>query len=302
MATGDLTGQRILVTGANSGIGFGLARRFAAAGGEVLLAVRNERKGLDAQHRIEKATPGADTRLVDLDLASLASVENLGTSLVAEGRPIDILVNNAGLMAPPRREVTADGFELQVGGNYLGHFALTAHLLPLLRAAQNARVVNLSTVAWRFKGISLDDLNGERYKPHLQYLRSKLAMLMFAFELDRRSRDGGWGIAGIAAHPGYTKTNLQITGPGPDDWLMRIGRMQYGLGFMWQDVDGGLLPPLYAATSPDAHGGGFYGPAGVGEMTRGVKPAKIAPEALDRDAARRLWERSEQLTSTRHHT
>jgi NAD(P)-dependent dehydrogenase (short-subunit alcohol dehydrogenase family) len=291
---GDLRGRRVLVTGANSGIGLGLSGRFAAAGAEVILAVRNRDKGLAAIDRIRTSIPSARLDLRRLDLASLASVAELGEELVAEGRPLDFLINNAGIMNPPRREVTADGFELQFGSNYLGHFALTAHLLPLLRAADSSRVVTMSSLYNRVGRIDFDDLNGEKYRPQRQYGLSKLANLMFARELDKRSRAGGWGIRSNSAHPGGTVTNLQTTGPG-ETLVTQLGRVTHRLPFMWQQVDTGILPALYAATSPDAEGGGYYGPAGVFELTRGVKPARMPARALDENVASRLWDVSEQL-------
>ncbi|MBU2670191.1 SDR family oxidoreductase [Actinoplanes bogorensis] len=296
---GDLTGRRVLVTGANSGIGRELAGRFAAAGAEVIMAVRDLEKGRAAAQQIERSTPGATLRLLLLDLASLTSVAGLAETLIGEGAPLDILVNNAGVMALPERQVTAEGHEMQVGSNYLGHFALTAHLLPLLRAADGSRVVSMSSVGRRLARTDLDDLQGVDYQPHRQYLRSKLALLLFARELDRRSRAGGWGVGSIAAHPGFTISNLQVTGPGPHDPQMRFARLTYRWKFMWQQPGAGALPALYAATSPDARSGAFYGPAGTGEMTRGVKPAKVPPPALDQDSARRLWALSEDLTDVR---
>jgi NAD(P)-dependent dehydrogenase (short-subunit alcohol dehydrogenase family) len=252
-------------------------------------------KGLAALDRIPTAVPGARLGLRRLGLASLASVSELSRQLVAEGRPLDFLINNAGIMKPPRRELTADGFELQFGGNYLGHFALTAHLLPLLRAAGMSRVVTMSSLYNRIGRIDFDDLNGQAYDAQRQYGLSRLANLMFARELDRRSRADGWGIRSNAAHPGGTVCNLQTTGPG-DTLVTRLGRVTHHLPFMWQQVDTGVLPALYAATSPEAAGGGYYGPGGVFELTRGVKPARVPARALDQATSRRLWDVSEQLT------
>ena len=211
----DLTGKLAVVTGSNSGLGFGLARRLSAAGADVVMAIRNRAKGEAAIDEIRGGVPDARLTIKPLDLASLASVAALGEQLNAEGRPIDILINNAGVMTPPKRDTTADGFELQFGSNHLGHFALTAHLLPLLRAAHGARVVSLSSLAARQSGrIHFDDLQFDKsYSAMQSYGQSKLAVLMFARELDRRSRDAGWGIVSTAAHPGLTKTNLQISGP-----------------------------------------------------------------------------------------
>jgi NAD(P)-dependent dehydrogenase (short-subunit alcohol dehydrogenase family) len=210
----DLSGKLAVVTGSNSGLGLGVSQRLAAAGADVVMAIRNRAKGEAAAAEIRAAVPDAKLTLKSIDLSSLASVAALGEELNAEGRPIDILVNNAGVMQPPERDTTSDGFELQFGANHLGHFALTAHLLPLLRAAGNARVVSLSSLAARLGGINFDDPNFERsYSANAAYSQSKSATLMFALELDRLSRRHGWGLMSNAAHPGLCKTNLQISGP-----------------------------------------------------------------------------------------
>jgi NAD(P)-dependent dehydrogenase (short-subunit alcohol dehydrogenase family) len=253
--------------------------------------------------------PSAKLTIKQLDLSSLASVKALGEELNAEGRPIDVLINNAGVMQPPNRETTADGFELQFGANHLGHFALTGHLLPLLRAASNPRVTSLSSGAARFGGINFDDLQWEkRYNPTRAYSQSKSATLMFAIELDRRSRRGGWGIMSTAAHPGLTKTNLQLSGPsqGKDSptLLERFYRVsRQATPFMWQEIDEGILPALYAATSPQAQGGAYYGPHGFFELAGGgVTDAKVPAHAASETDARRLWEASEQLTGVTYPT
>ena len=210
----DLSGKLAVVTGSNSGLGLGLATRLAAGGADVTMAIRNRAKGEAALKQIRDMVPSAKLTIKSLDLSSLASVKALGDELSAEGRPIDILINNAGIMQPPDRETTADGFELQFGGNHLGHFALTGHLLPLLRAAHSSRVTSLSSLAARMGGINFDDLQWEmRYSPTRAYSQSKSANLMFALELDRRSRRAGWGVVSNAAHPGFAKTNLQLSGP-----------------------------------------------------------------------------------------
>lgn len=199
----DLSGKLAVVTGSNSGLGFGLARRLSAAGADVVMAIRNRAKGEAAIDEIRATVPNAKLTIKPLDLSSLVGVAALGEQLNAEGRPIDILINNAGVMTPPKRDTTTDGFELQFGSNHLGHFALTAHLLPLLRAASHARVVSLSSMAARQSGkIHFDDLQFEKsYAPMQAYGQSKLAVLMFARELNRRSSQAGWGILSNAAHP-----------------------------------------------------------------------------------------------------
>ncbi|BBY09217.1 SDR family oxidoreductase [Mycobacterium noviomagense] len=304
----DLSGKLAVVTGSNSGLGFGLTRRLAAAGADVVMAIRNRAKGEAAIAEIRATVPDAKLTIKNLDLSSLASVAALGEELNAEGRPIDILINNAGVMTPPERDTTADGFELQFGSNHLGHFALTGHVLPLLRAAEHARVVSLSSLAARQSGkIHFDDLQFEKSYAAMQaYGQSKLAVLMFARELDRRSREAGWGIMSNAAHPGLTKTNLQISGPShgrsKPSVMERLYKLSWQLTpFLWQDIAEGILPALYAAVSPDAEGGAFYGPRGVYELAGGgVKPAKVPARARNDADSRRLWEISEQLTGVRY--
>jgi NAD(P)-dependent dehydrogenase (short-subunit alcohol dehydrogenase family) len=299
----DLSGRLAVVTGSNSGLGLGLTTRLAAADADVIMAIRNRAKSEAAIEQIRATVPNAKLTIKQLDLSSLASVKALGEELNAEGRPIDILINNAGIMQPPNRETTADGFELQFGGNHLGHFALTGHLLPLLRAASDPRVTSLSSLAARTGGINFDDLQWEkRYNPTRAYSQSKSANLMFALELDRRSRRAAWGIVSNAAHPGLTKTNLQLSGPsqGKDSptVLERFYRVSRQVTpFMWQEVDQGILPALFAATSQQAQGGAFYGPHGFYELAGGgVKDAKVPAHAASETDARRLWEVSEQLT------
>jgi NAD(P)-dependent dehydrogenase (short-subunit alcohol dehydrogenase family) len=297
----DLTGKRAIVTGANSGLGLELTRRLAMAGAEVTLAVRNRARGDAAVASIRAEIPDARLELGDLDLGSLASIAVFADHRVRDERPIDILINNAGVMMPPKRLTTDDDFELQFGGNYLGHFALTAQLLPLLRKAGTSRVVNLSSIYARSGRLDWTNLQAERfYRPGRAYGESKLAMLAFARELDRRSEEADWGILAAAAHPGATITNLQTTGPlhgrDPDGARARLLRLQYRVPGLYQNVDQGILPALYAATSPDAKGGGYYGPNGFQELTGGPAPASVPRRALSRADAARLWTVSEGLT------
>ncbi|MCV7261261.1 SDR family oxidoreductase [Mycobacterium shimoidei] len=299
----DLSGKLVVITGANSGLGFGLTRRLSAAGADVVMAIRNRAKGEAAIEQIRATVPDAKLTIKPLDLSSLASVAALGEQLNSEGRPVDILINNAGVMTPPQRDTTTDGFELQFGSNHLGHFALTAHLLPLLRAAEHSRVVSLSSLAARQGRIHFDDPQFERsYTPMQAYAQSKLAVLMFARELDRRSRAAGWGITSNAAHPGLTKTNLQISGPShgrtKPSLMERLYKISWRLTpFLWQEIDEGILPALYAAAAPQAEGGAFYGPHGISEAAGGgVTHAKVPAAAQNDTDCRRLWELSEQLT------
>ncbi|MEV0019572.1 SDR family oxidoreductase [Streptomyces tendae] len=296
-------GKRVVVTGASDGVGLGLALRLAAAGAELVLPVRNEAKGAAAVDRIRAAEPDVEVSTRALDLASLASVQKLAATLEAEGRPIHLLINNAGVMAPPTRHTTEDGFELQFGTNHLGHMALTGRLLPLLREGR-ARVTTVTSSAARSGKPDWEDLQAERgYAPVRAYNLSKLANLLFALELNRLSTAGGWGIVSNAAHPGTTLTNLYASGPNlgrsrpsPHEAIVRrLARW----GLLVQSVDAGLLPLLYAATSPEADGGQLYGPDGLGQFTGGPTRLAVYKSARDGATAARMWRVSEELTGVR---
>lgn len=291
----DQTGKLALVTGATGGLGLETALALAGAGADVILAARNPSKGAQALAAIRDRHPGARVRFEPVDLADLGSVRALAERLVWEGRPIDILVNNAGVMDLPTRQTTADGHEMQLGVNYLSHFALTAALLPLLRQAR-ARVVQLSSIAHRNGRIRLDDMNYEAgYRSWPIYEQSKLAMLMFAIELQRRSDAHGWGLTSVAAHPGLARTDLIANGPatrGPVHALV----MRLFIGLTAQSAAAGALPTLMAATAPDVSPGGFYGPRGFQELRGPPGIAKAAPQAFDSDIASRLWDASERMT------
>src|SRR6266446_3062405 len=298
----DQSGTLAVVTGANSGIGFGVSQRLAAAGAMVILAVRNTDKGNQAAQAIRADSPDAQVVVEQLDLASLASVKAFAARLLTRDQPIHTFINNAGIMTPPTRHITTDGFELQLGTNYLGHFVLTGRLLPLLRKAGSARVVTLSSLTNRIATINFDDLQSEHsYRPQRAYGQSKLATLLFAMELNRRSLRYDWGIRSNAAHPGATLTNLQTTGPtlgrGSSTLLERLGmRLTRMIPGFWQEIAQGAFPTLYAATSPLAVGGGYYGPGGFAELTGTPAPARIPRKAQDENTARRLWQVSEELT------
>jgi NAD(P)-dependent dehydrogenase (short-subunit alcohol dehydrogenase family) len=292
----DQTGRTAIVTGANSGIGFHTAMELSRAGARVVLTSRDEAKGQEAVRRIEAEVPRAQVELGVLDLADLGSVRRFAEAFAGVGA-LDVLVNNAGVMAVPQRRTTADGLELQLGTNHLGHFALTGLLLPALLTRQGSRVVTVSSTAHRMGRMRFDDLQGERgYRPWRAYGQSKLANLLFAFELDRRASSAGLDLLSAAAHPGLAATNLQTAGP-------RLGRFdlsaRIGAGIVRpfrQPAERGALPSLYAATAPEVVGGGFYGPDGPGQA-RGY-PTPVAPSrrALEEEVARRLWEVSEELT------
>lgn len=289
-------GRTAIVTGA-SGLGFEDARALARAGADVIMASRDRAKGDAAVARIRDEIPQARIRFEALDLASLASVSSFASRLGGQLESLDLLINNAGVMDPPKRHVTADGFELQFGTNHLGHFALTGQLLPLLRKGRQPRVVTLSSIAARMGAIDFANLNATRsYQPRTAYSQSKLACLMFALELQRRSAAGGWGVASLAAHPGVSRTDLLLNAPGGGSPEAGFRRFAW---FLFQPVPQGALPTLYAATSPVAKGGEYYGPHGLAELRGRPALAKIPPRALDKAAAAQLWEISEGMTKVR---
>ncbi len=295
----NLSGERAVVTGASDGIGLGIAARFAAAGAEVLMPVRNRRKGEAAIARIRETVPEAEVFLRDLDLSSLESVAAFGEALREEGRPIHILVNNAGVMTPPDRQTTADGFELQFGTNYLSHFALVARLLPLLRRGE-ARVTSQISMAANRGAINWDDLNWERsYDGMNAYSQSKIALGLFGLELDRRSRAGGWGITSNLSHPGVAPTNLLAARPELGRTDETSGRRFIGAlsrrGILAGTVETASLPALLAATSPDAAAGGFYGPGGLGHLGGRPGEQKLYSRLRSAANAERIWTVSEDL-------
>lgn len=286
-------GRSAVVTG-TGGLGYEDALALARAGCEVIIAGRNVEKGEAAVARIRAEIPSALVRFEQVDLASLKSVADFAARLRNQRESLDLLINNAGVMVPPQRQETADGFELQIGTNYLGHFALTGQLMPLLGRGSNARVVTLSSVAARSGLIDFGDLNAEKsYKPMPVYSRSKLACLMFAFELQRRSEANGWGVSSLAAHPGISRTDLLHNSPGR--WSAPgIARSLFL--FLFQPSSQGALPTLFAATSPLAKAGAYYGPDRLNE-TRGYPTvSKVPPQAADKAVAERLWTLSEALT------
>jgi NAD(P)-dependent dehydrogenase (short-subunit alcohol dehydrogenase family) len=285
-------GRSAVVTGATGGLGYETALALAKAGAEVVLTGRDDRKGQAAIDRIDREALGARVSYQRLDLANLASIAEFAERM--QSRPsLDVLINNAGVMALPRRQVTADGFEMQFGTNYLGHFALTARLLPLLRKASAPRVVCVSSLAHRAALIDFSDLQGQRgYSAWKAYGQSKLAMLMFALELQRRSDAAGWNVAGLAAHPGFARTGLFASGPGG---LLSLAS-DFAAPFFGQSAADGARPILFAATSPNAKPGGYYGPGGLGELRGAPAQALIMPQARDAARAARLWDVSETLT------
>ncbi|MGA6169996.1 SDR family oxidoreductase [Streptomyces sp. NPDC012600] len=299
----DLSGKRAVVTGASDGIGLGIATRLAAAGAEVVLPVRNPRKGEDALAAIRRQAPAAEVSLRSLDLSSLDSVAALGDSLAEEGRPIHLLVNNAGVMTPPDRQTTADGFELQFGTNHLGHFALVGRLLPLLQAGR-ARVTSQISVSADRNAINWDDLNWERsYNGMGAYSQSKIAFGLFGLELDRRGRAEGWGLTSNLSHPGVAPTSLLAARPevgrAKDTMGVRLIRFLSARGIVVGTVESAKLPALYAATSPDSRGGALYGPKGPGHLGGPPAEQKLYSRITGTEEARRVWEISEELTGVR---
>jgi NAD(P)-dependent dehydrogenase (short-subunit alcohol dehydrogenase family) len=286
----DQRGRRAVVTGANSGIGLIAARELARRGASVVLACRNMQKGEAALAEVRAA--GGEAELARLDLGDLESVRAFAA---AQEPPVDLLLNNAGVMAPPRTE-TADGFELQLGTNHLGHFALTGLLLDRLKAAGAARVVTISSNGHRMGRIDFDDLQGERrYTRWGAYGRSKLANLLFMRELDRRARAAGLPLTSVGAHPGYSATNLQFAAPPLLDRIaMRAGNL-----LLAQSAEKGALPGLYAATVPGLPGGSYVGPDGRGNWRGDPQLVGMSGRAQDAETARRLWEVSESLTGVR---
>lgn len=292
------SGKLAVITGATGGLGYETALVLANAGAEVLVTGRNGEKGRVAIERIKRAVPSAKVRFEMLDLASLASVRAFAAKMVANGQPLDLLINNAGVMDLPTRRLTEDGFEMQFGTNHLSHFALTGLLLPLLRRAEAPRVVNVSSLAHRGGKIDFDNLQAERkYRSWPAYQQSKLANLLFTFELQRRSDAFGWGLISNAAHPGYARTDLIPNGPGSGG-VKGLGARLLGF-FMSHSAAAGALPTLFAATSPEAAPAGYYGPNGFYELKGQVAPAKIFPQAKDEAVARKLWEASERLTAVK---
>ncbi|SDR33871.1 NAD(P)-dependent dehydrogenase, short-chain alcohol dehydrogenase family [Paraburkholderia fungorum] len=300
----SLNGKRILITGANSGIGYHAALVLAQKGAHVILACRDSRRAETALTRLKTTAPEASAEVSSLDLASLESIREFARRELAEQRPLHMLINNAGVMAPPKRLETADGFELQFGTNVLGHFALTGLLMPLLERAavsEPPRVVTVASIAHKRGRLDFDDLQStRRYSPMQSYQQSKLANLMFALELDRRLRANGSRVMSVAVHPGVANTNLFRAGERSAlDSAMRAVASHLIGAFLNSD-DAGALPTLYAATSPNVAGGGYYGPTGWMEM-RGdhVGDAAIAQQAQDVESARRLWDVCETLTGVK---
>jgi NAD(P)-dependent dehydrogenase (short-subunit alcohol dehydrogenase family) len=292
-------GRTALVTGANSGIGYQAALELARHGAHVLLGCRNETKGRAALERLLREAPGASAELVQLDMASLASIRAFAGAFSARGVALDLLINNAGVMALPTRELTEDGFERQFGTNHLGHFALTGLLMTQLLAAPAPRVVTVASLAHRNGKIEFDNLQSERrYEPWDTYGASKLANILFAKELDRRARAAHSRLLSLAVHPGVSTTSIFANGPGENN--LKAIMVKLLAPVMMQKDDAGALPTLYAATSPEAHGGEYIGPDGFQELKGSPVVVQPRPQALDVAAGERLWAVSEELTGVHY--
>ncbi len=297
--TGEMPDQHeriAIVTGANSGIGFEAAKELAAKGALTVLACRNLIKGEEAARAIRAATPDASLELLALNLADLSSVRAFVDDYLARHDRLDLLINNAGVMALPYRQ-TADGFEMQFGTNHLGHFALTGLLLPTLLATSGSRIVTVSSTAHRMGTMRFDDLNWEQdYSKWQAYGMSKLANLLFTYELQRKLDAVGSETIAVACHPGYAATNLQTAGPemAGQTFTKQISALMNSV--VAQDQAAGALPTLYAATMPDVAGGDYYGPDGFMEMRGAPKKVESNEKSHDEADAVRLWDVSEQLT------
>jgi NAD(P)-dependent dehydrogenase (short-subunit alcohol dehydrogenase family) len=293
---GDQSGRRILITGGNSGVGLEAARVLAEHNGAVVIACRDLRKGERAAADIRARSGEADVELLQLDLADLAAVEAAAEEYGERFGTLDVLVNNAGVMAVPYR-ATVDGFELQFGTNHLGHFALTGHLLPCLLAATAPRVVTVSSGAHRAGTIDFANLDAAKgYSKWAAYCSSKLANLLFMFELQRRAVGAGIDLLSVGAHPGYANTNLQTNGPAMAGKPLLERAWSVFNAVAGQSAARGSLPTVYAAVSPGVAGGDYIGPSGPAELWG--SPVKVRPTRAARDPAlaARLWSVSQELT------
>lgn len=293
----DLEGKTAVVTGANSGIGYEGAKLLAANNARVVMACRSIKRGKNAKEDIEADIKDTDLEVKKLDLASLESVKQFAEEFKANNDKLDILCNNAGVMAIPREE-TEDGFEKQFGINHLGHFALTAHLLPVLKESNKPRVVNQSSGMHERGDLNFDDLmHEESYSPMQVYGDSKLANILFTYELDRKIKDKGLKIKSIACHPGYAATNLQTRGPEKEGSTARKYMMKAMNKLLAQSAEQGALPMIYAATSEKAKSGDYIGPKGFKKMRGLPEKQESSDRSYNEERAEKLWKVSEDLTN-----
>lgn len=289
-------GKTALVTGANSGLGYVTSQILALRGAHVVMACRSSDKGERARHSIQVQAPHASLDVMSLDLSDLSTVRQFATEFGQQFRSLDMLINNAGVMALPRR-TTADGFEMQFGTNHLGHFALTGLLADLLDRTAASRVVTVSSLYHRQGRIDFDNLMGKvRYRKWQAYAQSKLANLLFSYELQRYLDRRESSTISVAAHPGYANTNLQYAGPKMDNAPLRLRLMRMANSLAAQSAERGSLPILYAATAPDIAGGSFIGPDGFLQLRGYPVKVRSSVRSYDVQTARRLWEISEELT------
>jgi NAD(P)-dependent dehydrogenase (short-subunit alcohol dehydrogenase family) len=290
-------GKLAVVTGSNSGTGKEAARRLAGAGAHVILAVRTSSKGDEARQEILAQYPDAQLEVRHLDVADLSSVHSFAEALLAEKRPLNLLVNNAGVMAPPDRLLSTDGFELQFATNFLGPFALTVRLLPPLVSAKEGRVATMSSSVAAVGTIRYKDLQRERhYVPYLAYAQSKLADLLFAQQLARVANQRGWNLMSNAAHPGFTRTNLLTAGASLGHGRQRPAWLNSVMFLASQGVEPGTEPLLYAATSPDALSGAYYGPSRLFGLVGPTTLVRVPRSARHDGDGARLWQVAEELT------
>jgi len=298
----SLKGKIACVTGSNSGIGFQAALNLSKAGATVVMAVRNTKKGEEAKKEIlatNNNVTTADIHVMEMDLSNLNSIKKFASNFIKNFEALDILINNAGVMYPPGKPLTADGFELQFGTNHLGHFALTARLLPALRKQETSRVVTVSSLVAHQGHIDFEDLNFEK-RPTAGwqgYAQSKLANILFAKELSRKSERENWGVVSVCAHPGVcNSTEIIKNGPGGNSLHSLIQR---SLGnILFPAAEESVIPILYAATANEVKGGKFFGPKRMWEIRDGLAKSKIPGEAMKEDVARKLWNISAKLTET----
>lgn len=292
----DQTGRTVVITGANVGLGLESAKRLAERGARVVLAARNPTKGAKALEAVSRLATGEAPTLVQLDLADLASVESAAAEISGQLDHLDVLMNNAGLMAIPKRTTTKQGFETQFGVNHLGHFALTLRLLPLLLKAEAPRVVALGSIAHLSGRIALDDLQSEKkYGAWEAYNQSKLANVMFALELDKRSKLAGLPLLGVGAHPGVSNTELFATGPQQTGFSPVNKVLAFGTKIIGQSPAAGALGQLRAATDPSTRGGEYYGPTAFRGARGNPELAQVSKRAMDDQKSAALWKASEDL-------
>jgi len=288
-AIGDQSGRVAIVTGSNSGIGFETARVLAGRGATVVMACRNLEKASPKAGEIRAAQPGADVEVMQLDLSDLESVQRFVGAFRAKHARLDLLINNAGIMVPPYGK-TSQGFETQFGVNHLGHYALTGSLLDLVTGTPGSRIVTVSSLAHYMGRIDFADLNWEKgYRAQAAYGQSKIANLLFTYELQRRLAAADRDTLAVAAHPGWTETNLQEHAKG----------VKFLNRFLAQEPLMGALPTLFAATEPGVHGADYFGPSGFMEMNGPPKKVRSNKRSHDKNVAERLWNVSEEMTGVR---